>query len=96
MGMKRDSITVHIEELVLTGFPTGSRHVIADAVQAELTRLIGEGGIGGEFASGGSYERLQGGSFTLPARIGSTASGDGIAARLHTTLSQEGGKHGTR
>jgi hypothetical protein len=96
MGVKLDSVTLHIEELVLTGFPSGSRDAIADAVRVDLKRLISERGIGNAPTRGGSYEELHGGAFTLPARAGASTSGSGIAERLYTTLSQEGGTNGKR
>jgi hypothetical protein len=36
------AIRLHIDELVLEGFAPGDRYAIADAVQSELTRLLGE------------------------------------------------------
>jgi hypothetical protein len=41
MGMKPD-IEIHIEELVLRGFPHGDRHRIAGAIEQELTRLFSD------------------------------------------------------
>ena len=39
------NVRLHIEELVLEGFPPGDRHRIAEAVQAELARLFGTQGV---------------------------------------------------
>jgi len=44
-------IHLHIEELVLHGFAPGDRHQISEAMQQELTRLISEKNISGEFAA---------------------------------------------
>jgi len=96
MGVKLDSVTLHIEELVLTGFPSGSQDAIADAVRVDLARLISERGIGNAVTQGGSYEELHGGAFALPARPGGRSSASGIAERLYTTLSQEGDPNGKR
>jgi hypothetical protein len=38
--MKRPNIKLHIEELVLHGFPPRDRYVIADAVERELSHLL--------------------------------------------------------
>jgi hypothetical protein len=35
-------VTVHIEELVLHGFDPRGRHALADALQEELGRLLGQ------------------------------------------------------
>jgi hypothetical protein len=96
MGVRTDSVSVHIEELVLTGFPPALRHAIGDAVQTELARLIGESGIGGSLASGGNCEQLQGGSFALPSRSGAGTSGSAIARHLYAALSREGGTNGAQ
>lgn len=34
------SVALHIEELVLHGFPVQGRHAVGDAAQAELARLL--------------------------------------------------------
>jgi hypothetical protein len=39
--MRRPNINLHIEELVLHGFAPNDRYAIADAVQQELSRLLG-------------------------------------------------------
>ncbi len=69
-------IKVHIERLVLEGLPVEPRHgpQIQAAVEAELSRLMSEGGLAPELASGGAVPSVQanginsvGGS---PAQIG--------------------------
>lgn len=42
--MKPARIDLHIEELVLHGFAPGDRHVIGEAVEHELGRLLAERG----------------------------------------------------
>ena len=93
MGVTRDAVTLHIEELVLSGFPPGSRHAIGDAVQAELTRLLSERGVGDAVARGGQGD-LEGGTFRLPERPNALASGSGIAHQVYAALHQRGGKNG--
>ena len=78
-------IELHIEELVLHGFDPHQRHVIGDAVHAELARLLAQHGI--DASRGIDVARLDGGSFTL--RPGPHAAGEGIAASVHSAL---GGK----
>ena len=43
--MNPREIEVHIEELVLHGFPAGSRWDIADALEQKLRTLVAEGGL---------------------------------------------------
>jgi hypothetical protein len=49
-------IKVHIERLVLEGLPVERRHgpEVQAAVEAELSRLMSEGGLAPELASGGA------------------------------------------
>jgi hypothetical protein len=81
------NIDLHIEELVLHGFDPRDRHAIADAVQQELVRLVGERGLA---AVHGPIEipRLDGGTIQLPGTRGSGA-GASIAQAVHSTLSPQ-------
>ena len=71
-------IDLHIEELVLDGFPPGDRHRIGAALERELARLLseaGERGLPATWAGGGEAARLDGGRFemrpgTRPERMG--------------------------
>jgi hypothetical protein len=94
MGVTRDTITLHIEELVLAGFPAGSRHAIGDALQRELTRLLREGGVGAQLAPSGTQGDLDGGTVLLPAPLQGPASGSNIARQVYAVLSQRGEKNG--
>jgi hypothetical protein len=58
-------IHLHIEELVLHGFPSGDRHRIGDAVQRELTRLFTEGRTPPALAKSAEIDRLNAGSFQM-------------------------------
>ena len=57
-----DAIHVHIERLVLDGWPLGRREAegLRVAVEAELGRLLGEGALGEGFAA----DRVAGGTVT--------------------------------
>jgi hypothetical protein len=69
------SIHLHIDELILHGFPPVARYRIAEAVQQELTRLLSEGHDPSVLSQGGEYYRLDAGRFELrrdarPEQIG--------------------------
>lgn len=71
----RANLELHIEELILHGFPPGRRGVIAAAIEQELTRLFAEQGVPAALAQAGAIPRLDGGSFetaagAMPADIG--------------------------
>lgn len=69
-------IKVHIEHLVLEGFPVERRHgpQVQAAVEAELSRLMSEGGLGPELASGGAVPSVRADAINSvgksPAQIG--------------------------
>jgi len=77
MIVKRNMTTkLHIERLVLEGLPiTRSQGpLVQAAVEAELSRLLIEGGLSPKFASGGAVPSLSADSITLtnggPAQMG--------------------------
>lgn len=61
------TILVHIERLVLDGIavPYGARPGLQAAVEAELGRLLAEGGLAAGLAQGGALPGLAGGSIQL-------------------------------
>ena len=60
------SITVHIERLILDGFPSDALDAaqVQAAVELELARLLAEGGLGGEIAAGGAFAALRTGQIS--------------------------------
>jgi hypothetical protein len=80
-------ITLHIDELVLHGANPGDRHHIANAVQAELHRLLVERGLPAWASGEAGTEQLHGG--TLDSSCTATAStlGSNIASAIfHATF----------
>lgn len=72
------TIELHIEELVLHGFPPTDRHALGDAVEHELARLLAEQGLPHWLASGGGLARVDGGKFD----VAPGAQPDGIGAQV--------------
>ena len=77
--MNRDrhtgNIELHIDELVLHGFPRGDRHRIGEAIRQELLRQFSERGIPEVLTRQGNISRLNAGSIqaergSKPERIG--------------------------
>jgi hypothetical protein len=58
--VKRNEIELHIEELVLHGFPPFERHAVAEAVRAQLEARIANGGL--DIARDVHIDRLDAGS----------------------------------
>lgn len=76
------NITLHIERLILDGIPISAsqRPVLQEAVTAELTRLLAEGGLSPAFLSGGAVPSLRTGNIQL--------SGDSQPTQLGTHVAQ--------
>jgi hypothetical protein len=73
------SIELHIEELVLHGFPSSDRHRIGEALQRELTRLFMDEQTPPALAKSAEIERLNGGSFQTTATARPEATGAQVA-----------------
>jgi hypothetical protein len=65
MDVTRPDVELHIGELVLEGVAAGDRGAVAEALRAELARLVAEGGVPAAWSAGGGAARLDGGSFPL-------------------------------
>jgi hypothetical protein len=86
--MKPRSIELHIEELVLDGFPPADRYRIAEAIEGELARLLTEQGFPGQMQSG-DINRLDGGTFDIAQGERADAIGSQIAQHIHGGLTVE-------
>ena len=86
MGVRR-SVELHIEELVLHGYPPGDRHRIGDAATRELTRLFAEQGTPPSLGEGGGAAHLNGGSFQTGPGLGAEALGVQVARAVYRGLS---------
>ncbi len=82
----RANVELHIEELVLHGFPAGARHTIGDAVRRELARLLAEGGISPTLTSAGKVPRVDGGAFQMAPDATPDAIGARVAQAIHGGL----------
>ena len=78
-------IVIEIDELVLHGFPPGDRYRIGEAVQAELTRILGERGLPGAWTAG-EATRLDGGAFNVASGMPTLAIGTGVAEAVYQTV----------
>ncbi len=83
-GAARPSIQLHIEELVLHGFSPHDRHRIAEAVEAELHRLLDEQGLAllGQ-REHLTMERLDAGAFTTAPGASAGSLGAQVAQSVY-------------
>ncbi len=84
----RPRIELHIEELVLEGFPPGDRHRIGVAVEAELTRLLEERGVPETLNSSGLIEGINGGSFEVAPGSRAERIGSQVARAVYGGMRQ--------
>lgn len=79
----KTNIELHIDELVLQGFPPNNRNRIARAVERELTRLFTEQGAPPSLTQGGSLAQIDGGTFTMAPNASAVSVGTQIAQTLY-------------
>jgi hypothetical protein len=84
----RQSVDVHIDELVLHGFAPGDRHRIAGAVEIELARLMSEGGQLAFPKNPPDLGRINAGAFRVEAGAKPQAVGTEIARAVFRSLRQ--------
>jgi hypothetical protein len=85
-------IGLHIEELVLHGFPSRDRHRIADAMRLELTRLLSADAGHDQAARSLTRTRIDAGSFAVKAGATPRTAGREIARAVFHGLRQPAGK----
>jgi hypothetical protein len=85
----RPSIEVHIEEIVLQGFPPAQRHSIADGIERELARLLSRNDAPPHWSAGcAEMDELDAGSFTVEYGRKPLAVGSDIARAIYRGLSR--------
>lgn len=84
------NVELHIEELVLHGFPQD--HRISDAVERELSRLFTERGVPPSLTHGGDIPSLDAGAFQIDPDHGAEAVGAQVARTLYAGLDVSHGK----
>ena len=77
------AVELHIEELVLHGFPAGHRFGIGDALQQELTRLVAERGLPGVIAHPVNIDRIDAGTMQVGVGARPRMIGTRLAEKLH-------------
>ena len=89
-ALQRNTVKLHIEELVLHGFTAGDHHRVSHAVQQELERLLSQGGLrvhGNE--AGLRLERLHAGSFHVKPGAKPLNLGSEIARAVFRSVQQQ-------
>ena len=82
MDVRPARVEVHIEELVLHGFPPLDRHAAAEAVQRELAALVADRPLGAPV----SADTVDAGRFDAPGGWGADTLGRRVAERIREVL----------
>jgi hypothetical protein len=84
------NITVNIERLIFEGVSLApwQRPLLQAAVEAELARLLAEGGVGGGLAAGWAVPSLPAGAIQLPGDGDPVAMGAQIAQAVYGGMSR--------
>lgn len=90
MKNKTPRLEIEIQELALYGFAAPARAAIADAVQVELTRLFALQEISRALYRNGSHARVNGGTFSYPARAGGQVIGARVAQQTFEAMNDIG------
>jgi hypothetical protein len=80
------NIDLHIEELVLDGFPAQDKELITLAMQQEITRLINNGKTPAALIQNNNLSRIDGGSFQVKPGDSPGTTGIQIARSLYRGL----------
>jgi hypothetical protein len=76
-------IELHIEELILHGFPPDRRYAIAQAIEMKLTRLLTEQKIPAALKQDGIVRSINAGSIHINNESKSEATGNKIANAVY-------------
>ena len=88
MGMKKQNLELHIEELVLDGFAPGNRYRIGEAVEKELTRLLADRGVPQSLKHGAEITHVDGGAFEVAPGARTQVVGAQVAKAVYRGLRQ--------
>ena len=82
------SIQVHIERLILDGLPLEAAHgpAVHAAIEAELTRLLAERGLGAGFRQGGALAAVRGVDVHLPSAPRPELVGQQVGAAIYGSI----------
>ena len=86
--MNQRSVEIHIEELILRGFPPGTAREIAGFVEGELSRLFGEHGVPPSLERTATVPYLDAGEFNLTPGSNPQATGAQVAQILYRGFSR--------
>ncbi|MCX6028843.1 MAG: hypothetical protein NT169_06025 [Chloroflexi bacterium] len=88
MSETQYAVELHIEELVLRGFPPEQRQAIAAAVETALAGLLAERGVPPAWAGGGEAPRVDGGQFVVTPAARPEAIGAQVAQAVYGGLAR--------
>jgi len=82
----RPALSLHVDALVLHGFPPADRLTIGQTVELELARLFASRGVPESLVDLGDIENLSGGTFELRPNRQPATIGTQVAWAVYQTL----------
>lgn len=84
--MRPQSISLHIDELVLHGVPSAHRHRVGEAVREELSRLLAEQGLPPGVDAAALAPRLDAGAVSVTPGASPEAMGVSVARAVYSGM----------
>jgi hypothetical protein len=81
--MKKPSVEINIDELILHGFSPADRYKIGEALRGELARLIIENGVPSGFSEGKNIGEMNGGTFKVSSSRHARDVGTHVAKSIY-------------
>jgi hypothetical protein len=92
------NISVHVERLVLEGLPVSvsERPLLQVAIEAELTRLLRNGGLADELRAGAALTQVPAGTLRVGTESSPKELGTDIARAVHPGLGHASGRQSVK
>lgn len=87
------NINLHIERLLLDGvhIAPNQRHLLQASIEAELTRLLTQGGVAASMNQGLAVPKISAANLQLTSRTNPTQLGQQIAASVYSGIGNNNG-----
>lgn len=86
--MKNCNVALHVEELVLDGFPNVDGDQLCELIQNELSRLVAERGVSPPMNRGIALDRLDAGEIGVSPDSTSESLGHQVARAIYEGVSE--------
>lgn len=82
----KETVNLHIEQLILEGIPERDRGAVAEGVRRELGRLLNEGGIPAALLERGTIPAIDSSAYGTQKNAAPAATGVSIAQAIYNGM----------